>query len=231
MGMASTGHLNLWNVQVNNQVITSDLQQTVYKHCASQLGKKYWEKKLDHNLGVIDWSATALAMSEITKTRQQWISKHSSGFCGVGKMMHRMKQWSTPACPRCGQAEDAEHVWVCQQTEVQQMWEAAMEEVASWLRIQGTQPEISTAIINGLNAWRNKSNVQYDDYDKEVSTAATLQHQSGWKNFFEGRPNIHWSTLQAKHFVVALKSRQSGKRWIVELIKKLLGVAWDLWEH
>jgi hypothetical protein len=115
-------------------------------------------------------------------------------------MMHRMKQWSTPACPRCGQDEDAEHVWLCQQTEVQQMWEVAMEEVASWLRIQGTQPEISTAIINGLNAWRNNSNVQYDDYDKEVSTAATLQHQSGWKNFFEGRPNIHWATISSKPF-------------------------------
>jgi hypothetical protein len=30
---------------------------------------------------------------------------------------------------------------------------------------------------------------------------------------------------------MALRSRQSGKRWLIELIKKLLGVAWDLWEH
>lgn len=28
-----------------------------------------------------------------------------------------------------------------------------------------------------------------------------------------------------------LKSRRSGKRWTVELIKKLWGIAWDLWEH
>jgi hypothetical protein len=29
---------------------------------------------------------------------------------GVGKMMHRMKKWSSPTCPRCDKAEDTEHV-------------------------------------------------------------------------------------------------------------------------
>jgi hypothetical protein len=70
-----------------------------------------------------------------------------------------------------------------------------------------------------------------DNYDQEVLNAVNIQHTSGWKNFFEGRPNILWSKLQSCYYTVALKSRQSGKRWMTELIKKLWGVAWDLWEH
>jgi hypothetical protein len=115
------GHCNSWKVIVNGKFITSDLQKTVYKACASQMGYTYWEKKLDQPHGMIDWSSTASAMSEITKTRQQWVLKHSSGFCGVGKMMYRMKKWPSPACPRCGLEEDTEHVWICQHSDVQQM--------------------------------------------------------------------------------------------------------------
>jgi hypothetical protein len=218
-------------VIVNDKAITSDLQKTVYKACSSQLGSKYWERKLDHLHGMINWSSTAAAMSETTKPRQQWLSKHSSGFCGVGKMMHRMKKWPLPSCPRCRLVEDTEHVWTCQHSEVQQMWETALDDIANWLRIQSTQPEISTAIINGLNGWRRKLQVQHGNHEQEVRSAAELQHQSRWKNLFEGRPNIYWVKLQSWYFTVALKSLQSGKRWMTELIKKLWGVAWDLWEH
>jgi hypothetical protein len=180
---------------------------------------------------MIDWSITAAAMSETTRTKQQWISKHSSGFCGVGKMMYRMKQWEAPTCPRCGLEEDTKHVWICQHPEAQQMWETAMEDVANWLRIQSTQPELSTAIIQSLNGWRNNSQAGHVSEDSEILAATEAQHKSGWKNFFEGRPNFHWAKLQSQYFNVALKSRQSGKRWMTELIKKLWGVAWDLWEH
>jgi hypothetical protein len=137
---------------------------------------------------MIDWSSTAAAMSETTKPRQQWLSNHSSGFCGVGKMMHRMKKWPLPACPRCGLEEDTEHVWTCQHSKVQQMWETELDNITNWLRIQSTQPEITTATINGLNGWRRKLQVQHNNHEQEVRLAAELQHQSGWKNFFEGRP-------------------------------------------
>jgi hypothetical protein len=195
------------------------------------MGKTYWERKMNQTYGMMDWATTVAAMLETTRSRQYWLSKHSSGFCGVGKMMYRMKKWSAPTCPRCKNEEDVEHVWICHHSEAQQMWDMAMHDIADWLRIQGTQPEITTAIINGLNAWRNNSHIEYDEYDKEVSMAAKLQHQTGWKNFFEGWPNMHWVKLQSHYFVVALRSQQTGKRWMIELIKKLWGVAWDLWEH
>jgi hypothetical protein len=225
------GHFNAWKVSIKDKEITSDLQKNVYKACALQVGSNYWEKKLGQTYGMIDWPIQAAAMSEVSRTRQLWLSKHSSGFCGVGKMMYRMKQWPSPACPRCGLEEDTEHVWTCQQPEAQQKWEEAVDALSYYLRTQSTKPEISTAIIDGLNGWRNNSKVDYDTYDHEVLLAAETQDKSGWKHFFEGRPNFHWVKLQSRYFSVELKSQQSGKRWMTELIKKLWGVAWDLWEH
>jgi hypothetical protein len=128
-----------------------------------------------------------------------------------------MKKWSSPACPRYGSVEDTEHVWICQHSEVQQMWETALEELADWLRIQSTHPDLIPAIINGLNSWRTNSHGGNEVYDQEVLVAVDLQHKLGC---FEGRPNIHWTKLQSCYFTVALKSRQSGKRWMTELIKK-----------
>jgi hypothetical protein len=225
------GYCNTWKVSINDKEITSDLQRNVYNACSSQLGSTYWERKLGQSQGMIDWSTTAAAMSESPRTKQQWISKHSSGFCGVGKMMYRTKEWPSPTCPRCDSEEDTEHVWICQHPEVQHMWETALEVLADWLRTQSTLPELSAAIIQGLNGWRRQSPAEHEAADQEVLLAAQAQHTSGWKNFFEGRPNYHWVKLQSYYFTVALKSRQSGKRWMTELIKKLWGVAWDLWEH
>jgi hypothetical protein len=124
-----------------------------------------------------------------------------------------------------------EHVWTCRHSEVQQMWAEAVDVLTHYLRTQSTQPEISKAIIDGLNGWRKNSNVEYVTHDHKVLLAAETQHQSGWKHFFEGRPNVHWVKLQSRYFSIDLKSQQSGKRWMTELIKKMWGVAWDLWEH
>ena len=88
-------------------------------------------------------------------TRCHWIVKHAAGMCGVGKMMAIWKEWPTPDCPRCGEFEDALHVWQCQEHSVQGVWEQAIARLRTWLDWQKTQPGIHDAICNFLTAWHS----------------------------------------------------------------------------
>jgi len=42
--------------------------------------------------------------------------------------------------------------------------------------------------------------------------------------------SIEWREIQHQYYVF-LKSRHTRCRWVVELLKKLWDVSWDLWEH
>jgi hypothetical protein len=78
-----------------------------------------------------------------------------------------------------------------------------------------------------VNGWRNNCQKRGDLEDKDVILAYSKQSQSGWKNFFEGRPCHQWAQIQSTYFRDALRSYQSGKRWLTEVIKKcgiLLGI-------
>jgi hypothetical protein len=149
-------------------------------------------------------------------------------------MMHRMKQWSTTSCPRCGEEETAEHVWTCQYPGANDLWEKAIEDLKTWCRREGTMPAIIEAVVNGLNGWRNNTDISQDRYyleDKDVASAFHTQSQAGWKHFFEGRPSRQWAQIQTTYFRDSLRSQQTGKRWLIELIKKMWNIAWDLWEQ
>jgi hypothetical protein len=81
-----------------------------------------------------------------------------------------------------------------------------------------TDPDIQHTIIAYLKSWR-------DDTTVNASTSFMLEgimeHQSsiGWQRFFEGWTAIEWERAQQAYYML-IKSRRTGKRWVVALIKK-----------
>jgi hypothetical protein len=65
--------------------------------------------------------------------------------CGVGKFMKRWKLSQNSACPRCGEVEDAPHVWTCQGSGVNDLWTIALSnlvprgDVVQILQISGVK--------------------------------------------------------------------------------------------
>jgi hypothetical protein len=53
----------------------------------------------------INWEACGAALKRLPLGRQRRVSKHTSGFYGVGTKMVYWKQQPTPECPRCGEPE------------------------------------------------------------------------------------------------------------------------------
>jgi hypothetical protein len=60
----------------------------------------------------IDWDVCATALQHLPTGWRRWVAKHTSGFCGVGTKMVQWKEQPTAACPRCGNDENARHVWL-----------------------------------------------------------------------------------------------------------------------
>ena len=66
--------------------------------------------------------------------RRQWITKHTSGICGVGTMMMKRKQQRSPTCSRCGKEEDETHVWLCRNGAASTVWEASIQkQLQDWV--------------------------------------------------------------------------------------------------
>jgi hypothetical protein len=57
-----------------------------------------------------------------------------------------------------------------------------------------------------------------------------LQDSVGWQAFLEGGVLLSWAAKQQDYYDW-LKKKNTGKRWVTTLIKKLWEISWGLWEH
>jgi hypothetical protein len=177
----------------------------------------------------INWQSMKKAYKESTLSRRTFITKHTSGMCGVGKFMHLWKDKDNPNCPRCGDFEDADHVWVCQGEGVLETWENSLERLKNWLQDSMTDPDLQEVIISYLNGWRDGSTDSLVP-PKGMEQLIDQQNAIGWNSFLLGWTGADWEESQQAYYNL-IRSSKSGKRWVISLIKKLWEVAWDLWEH
>jgi hypothetical protein len=142
--------------------------------------------------------------------------------------MKRWKERDTDACPRCGQIEDAPHVWKCIGEGASDVWDRSLTDLEEWLNSVNTDPDITTSILWNLNKWRDP--ISAGAPPTILDDIAEQQDDIGWLNFFEGKLAMAWEETQQQYYIL-IKSRRTGKRWAISLIKKLWQIAWDLWDH
>jgi hypothetical protein len=95
-----------WQLWVKGKKLTQGIQPAIYDAVQAEDSANYWSTKTDIDpagLSLVDWKAIGRSMKQISRARRVFITKHTSGMCGVGKFMQRWKEWNTDACPRCGE--------------------------------------------------------------------------------------------------------------------------------
>jgi hypothetical protein len=142
-----------WSIWIGGKKICKEFSSTIYEisHAAEVRG--YWlskERITQEGYNVTNWDALKI-MEESPCSRRIFMTKHSVGMCGVGKFMHRWKEWDSPNCPRCRQFEDAAHVWTCTGSEANSTWKESLDNLSDWLTSAQTDPDIHDAIISYLN--------------------------------------------------------------------------------
>jgi len=91
---------------------------------------------------------------------------------------------------------------------------------------QQTSLELTEVLINGLQAW-------YKDvlFPQEPSSQPQWiddQKAIGWHGLVDGWLALSWR-LEQEWYWAQICTQKLSKQWTLELIKKLLDVAWDLW--
>jgi hypothetical protein len=216
-----------WSIYFQSSKITSKPVPTIYALVHSASAREYWENKSaknSHLYNLTDLEALGKALSSIDLNRRIFILKHATGFCGVGKIMERNMQRETASCPRCGKLEDTHHVIQCSGSGAQEVWEQSLLQLEKWMSDRGTDPALASQLLAFLNSWHSQ------DISPRLSNYTIAQSLIGWHNAFEGWLAADISNAQ-QYFYSASRSLRTGRRWLIELIKKLWGIAWDMWEH
>jgi hypothetical protein len=79
-----------WSLWISGKKIARDLKSTIYQHIHDRTkAKKWWIRKerfTENTIDMINWTSTGRAMKSSKLNRRQWITKHTSGICGVDTM-------------------------------------------------------------------------------------------------------------------------------------------------
>eukprot|EP00957_Ditylum_brightwellii_P000083 5594-Ditylum_brightwellii.AAC.1 len=77
------------------------------------------------------------------------------------------------------------------------------------------------AITTGITQWRNGDDlVTCENWSQDIKDAFREQTNIGWEAALKGFLSTKWQKIQAQHYV-QLKNRQTDKRFVSMLIKKL----------
>ena len=224
-----------WTIYISGEKISGGIQHSVWDHCSASDLLTWWTTKQKPQASFfhqIDWEALCKAMTALRLTRRHWIAKHAAGICGVGKVLKRWKWQDHSTCPRCSAIEDAAHVWECRAPSSIQVWEESIARLDQWMESTKAYPPLRQAICSKLLQWKkgDPSTQPPVSSSPDLLTALSEQEIIGWRAFLEGRLSLHWATAQHQHFQ-SLSLDNTGHRWVSLLIRKLLDVAWDQWEH
>lgn len=111
------------------------------------------------------------------------------------------------------------------------LWEKSLTELEEWLTFQNTDPALTNMIILGLKSWTQRQPMRCT-LSAPYAEVWNLQDQIGWDSLLEGRMIAGWSTLQDYFFRQnQFPSSRTGLRWLTSVLRRLMDIAWDQWEH
>ena len=88
------GSQKLWTVKIDGQEVLRQTVTAIRQHCNGIAAMQYWADK--GSIGTVEteeveWESLGIAMHETESERRRWITKHTTGWCGVNKNMVRWK--------------------------------------------------------------------------------------------------------------------------------------------
>ena len=176
----------------------------------------------------IDWHAASRAMAVSSLMFHLWTAKHIHGWCAVGKCMKQWQFWDSSMCPCCQVTEESpQHVALCWDACMQEVWEEKIASFTAWLEDVQTSPDIQHCLLLTLQT-RNPSHHFSDFALGMVCTAALEQDLIGWSNLLEGQISLKWCELQHQCHV-GVGSMHSGDCWVQGLILNLLEISHMMW--
>ena len=224
-------------VFVDSVPIISELGRSLSHQVAGRRLKLWWMEKGRFNYAdnsVIDWNVMKRCMTTAKSKYGRFISKWITNQIAVGTVMERRQVRIHNRCPRCdAHNEDKLHVLKCPHIDARALWVRQVKQLESWLEVELTHPDITSALCDLLLHWQSHVNSDHHiDYTWNASIKNTFRSQAhlGWHSMLEGLLSIHWAKLQQSHFE-SIQSFKSGEKWAGSLSFRLWGMIHAMWMH
>ena len=211
--------------------IVSKGQHNLLQYIASQRTTQYWlsrDRPINHPM--IDKNVLGHAARNIPTWDKRWISKWSSGHCGVGVKLLQWKEQKHSKCPRCStDHETVDHVICCTHVDATSIWTTGIESLRTWMRKHHCLYDLDTAVCTRLLQWRSGVPlIPLRGVSNEVVELITDMDQLGWRNLLFGLVPRSWTTAQQIH-LASLNKKTLGENWMSQFVRQLWKLQKDLW--
>jgi hypothetical protein len=178
----------------------------------------------------IDWDAMELATNLFPPLYRLWVSKHVSGFFGIGTMMRHWQFWDHSRCPCCQHVrEDKLHLMTCPHEDSAETWHQSLLGLEAWMIENETDPAIREALLLTLDT-RDPNHSFTSFSDPHTLRAAQAQDRIGWIHTTEGKLSSQWAVLQDEYYH-SIGSIRSSRKWAAGLVTNLLAITHSQWMH
>jgi hypothetical protein len=92
-----------------------------------------------------------------------------------------------------------------------------------------TDPDLQLLLLALLDNWRFGTTLS-TSLPPYLCLLLQAQQRVGGHRLLEGWLVPEWGSLQQR-FYTRIGSKQTGKRWLIAVIRKLWDTTWDLWDH
>ena len=227
-------HFNHYNNnRYANTYIYSHVAKTL-KHLIAQASSiKYWvSQRKDINHRFVHKESFLHAARNVPLWQRRWLSKWSSGICGVGKWLQRWKDQPHSKCLRCQtNNETVSHVIHCPHIDAAFVWATGVAELREWLDSNDASPGLVDIITCRLNQWRNQSGfTPIPGLNETLQRALTQQDFIGWDNFCFGLVGNAIVDIQ-KEYLTCRDNYTPVHAWISKMIRKVWDLQKKMWDH
>ena len=127
--------------------------------------------------------------------------------------------------------ESVSHMLSCPATSSRDLWAQSLEDLEIFLSSQLTDPVLTNMILSGLRTWLDPA-YPAPPLQQPYLDLWVLQQETGWQSLLEGRAVVGWASMQDAYFRTReLAISRTGLRWLMSVLRQMMDIAWDQWEH
>ena len=243
-------------LMVNGQAVTSNIPKIIRNAIVSKPLELYIREKerwSAETFSLVDWQAMGRAMKSISIHKQINAAKYMFDWQNTGAQKQRFERSLASQEDRpeeqvnlyplnCGCTETAQHFLQCRILRDARILDQCYTSVNRWFAKHWTHPVLQKILMTAIRAWIDETEIEtsFDTLPElqewGIQDALTEQTQIGWNNFFKGCitkafGNIQMKAYHADPHITQVPSHYSAIWWTSRLIKEMIYLSLNVWQH
>ena len=221
-----------WHLTFRSKTIAGDIEKRLRIVIHEENMRNVWRNKfeLTEEQGEkILWRAFKKNNRNMDERKALWVTKFNQRIGAVKKNLERRGHSEDGICPCCNQMEDTDHIFQCQNNDIQKTFEDEYEKVNTW--VENTAGHQTAQAMKALcEAFRRGTEIQLGDtLNEKVQEAAQEQFELGQRAFFGGWWSRKWFHVQQSYAIRNKHRCINAINWMAKAIAKYQDLLRSMW--